>query len=119
MCGFVGFSNLQKDLSKEKHIIKNMNMKLKKRGPDEEGYFYDKNINMGHRRLIIIDAKNGKQPMSARYNDNTYTMVYNGQIYNKEEIKEELQDLGYKFTRIFRYRSSFKSIYRIWGRYTS
>ena len=119
MCGLVGFANLKRDIPNDIHIVKNMNSRLKKRGPDEEGYFFDKNINMGHRRLIIIDAKNGKQPMSARYNDNTYTIVYNGQIYNKEEIKEELQDLGYEFARIFRYRSSFKSIYRIWNRCTS
>ena len=43
--------------------------------------------------------------MSVKYNDTTYTMVYNGQIYNKEEIKKDLQDLGYSFKRIFWYRS--------------
>ena len=116
MWGFVGYCNLKKKLPKDNNIIKNMNKKLKKRGPDEEGYFCDDNIKMGHRRLIIIDAKNGKQPMSARYNDNTYTIVYNGQIYNKEEIKKELQELGYEFMRIFGYRSSFKGFYRIRSR---
>lgn len=117
MCGFVGYCNLKKDLSKENNILENMNTILKKRGPDEEGYFYDTNIKMGHRRLIIIDAENGKQPMSVRCNDNTYTIVYNGQIYNKEEIKKELQELGYEFMRIFGYRSSLKSIYRIWNKF--
>ena len=90
MCGFVGFVNLKRDLSNDIHIVKGMNSKLQKRGPDEEGYFIDKNINLGHRRLIIIDAKNGKQPMSVKHNDVTYTMVYNGQIYNKDEIRKEL-----------------------------
>ena len=99
MCGFVGFANLKKDISKDIHIIRKMNSKLQKRGPDEEGYYSDNNINLGH-------AKNGKQPMSARYNDTTYTIVYNGQIYNKDEIKEELEELGYQFNRIFRYRSA-------------
>lgn len=114
MCGFVGFASLEKDLSKDIHIVKDMNMKLQKRGPDEEGYFFNKNINLGHRRLIIIDAENGKQPMSVKYNDTIYTIVYNGQIYNKNEIKEELKEVGYEFNRIFRYRSSIKSIYSLW-----
>lgn len=118
MCGFVGFANLKKNISSDIDIIKDMNLKLQKRGPDEEGYFTDININLGHRRLIIIDAKNGKQPMSAKYNDVTYTIVYNGQIYNKDEIKEELEDLGYEFNRLFRYRSIIKGIYSFWNRYT-
>lgn len=117
MCGFVGFANLKRNLSNDTSIIKNMNLKLQKRGPDEEGYFVDKNINLGHRRLIIIDAENGKQPMSVKYNDTTYTMVYNGQIYNKDEIKNELKELGYEFKRIFRYRSFIKSIYSLWYGY--
>ena len=97
MCGFCGFSNLNNDISKDIHILKNMNLSLKKRGPDEEGYFANNNICLAHRRLVIIDKENGKQPMSAKYNDVIYTIVYNGQIYNKDEIKKELQDLGYEF----------------------
>lgn len=116
MCGFVGFANLTKVLSKDRSIVERMNLKLQKRGPDEEGYFFDNNINLGHRRLIIIDAENGKQPMSVKYNDTTYTMVYNGQIYNKDELKCELMELGYEFKRIFRYRSFIKSIYSFWNR---
>lgn len=101
MCGFVGVCNLKKDISNDKETIRKMNQKLQKRGPDEEGYFFSKNINLGHRRLVIIDKQNGKQPMSVKYNDTTYTMVYNGQIYNKDEIRKDLQDLGYSFKRIF------------------
>ena len=101
MCGFVGICNLTKDISNEKENIKHMNQKIKKRGPDEEGYFIDKNINMAHRRLVIIDKENGKQPMSVKKNDITYTIVYNGQIYNKEEIRKDLKDSGYTFKRIF------------------
>ena len=101
MCGFVGFVNLNKDVSNDIHILKNMNLKLQKRGPDEEGYYTDNNACLGHRRLIIIDKENGKQTMSVKYNDVIYTIVYNGQIYNKDEIREELKDLGYEFKRIF------------------
>ncbi len=97
MCGFTGFCNLSKDSSKDMHILEDMNLSLKKRGPDEEGYFTDTNINLAHRRLVIIDKENGKQPMSAKYDDTIYTIVYNGQIYNKDEVKKELQELGYVF----------------------
>ena len=101
MCGFVGINKQKKDISNDKQIIKEMNKKIQKRGPDEEGYFFSKNINLGHRRLVIIDKENGKQPMSVKYNDVTYTIVYNGQIYNKDEIRKDLQDLGYSFKRLF------------------
>lgn len=114
MCGFVGFSDLKRNLSENMSIIKNMNSKLQKRGPDEEGYFLNKNINLGHRRLIIVDAEDGKQPMSIRHNEVTYTIVCNGQLYNKNEIKKELQEIGCKFKRIFRYRNSIKSVYSLW-----
>lgn len=97
MCGFVGICNLKKDISKEEDTIKEMNLELQKRGPDEEGYFLDKNVLFGHRRLVIIDKENGKQPMTITKNDNDYTIIYNGQIYNKDEIKKELIELGHTF----------------------
>ncbi len=105
MCGFVGICNLRRDISNEIEIIKDMNLKLKKRGPDEEGYYLGSNIILGHRRLVIIDKENGKQPMSVKYNGITYTIVYNGQIYNKDEIRKELEKLGHCFKRVFRHRS--------------
>ena len=69
-----------------------MTKTLKHRGPDEEGYYIEKNILLGHRRLSIIDLKNGKQPMTYQ----GYTIVYNGEIYNTKEIKEKLKN--YTFT---------------------
>lgn len=77
MCGLVGYVNYTKDISNYKHIIEGMNNTLKKRGPDEDGYFLDKHINLAHKRLIVIDPKKGSQPMQATYNDNTYTIAYN------------------------------------------
>ncbi len=70
---------------------------LEKRGPDEYGVYIDKHVNLGHRRLCIIDKENGKQPMSEIHNGNTYTIVYNGQLYNCDELKEVLKDNGFKF----------------------
>lgn len=74
-----------------------MTKALAKRGPDEENLYISKHINLGHRRLIIIDPKNGKQPMSFTYNENTYTIVYNGQLYNTEDIRKELISAGFSF----------------------
>lgn len=55
MCGIVGFVNLTKDVSNNKNIIIKMNEAIKKRGPDEDGYFYSKHTILGHKRLIVID----------------------------------------------------------------
>lgn len=97
MCGLVGFVNLKHDISEKKDIIYEMTKALAKRGPDEENFFINKHINLGHRRLTIIDPENGHQPMSATYDENTYTIVYNGQLYNSKDIRDELIDNGYAF----------------------
>lgn len=98
MCGFVGFANLKENISDDVHILKNMNSCLQKRGPDEDGFFTKEHINLGHRRLIIIDADNGKQPMTASYNNNHYTIVYNGQLYNAKDLRKDLIEKGFEFS---------------------
>ena len=60
MCGFVGFSNFKKDISKENYILEQMNNTLSKRGPDEKGYYTNKHSALGHKRLIIIDPEGRK-----------------------------------------------------------
>ena len=97
MCGIVGFSNFHKNVQQAKSILTNMNSTLSKRGPDEEGYFITEDILLGHKRLIVIDPIGGKQPMTIKYGENTYTLVYNGQIYNTAELKEELVQNGFEF----------------------
>ena len=96
MCGFVGFSNLKENISSKTNIY-NMNQSLSKRGPDEDGYYYERHICLGHKRLIVVDPKGGKQPMSAMYNNNVYTIAYNGQIYNTSELRSELEEHGFSF----------------------
>lgn len=66
------------------------------RGPDDEGFYIKNNIGLGHRRLSIIDLSTGNQPM---YNDDQrIVIVFNGEIYNYIELKEELIRLGYNFS---------------------
>lgn len=98
MCGFVGFYNLKESNSKDYETLKKMTKSLQNRGPDEEGFYYDKNVYLGHRRLVIIDPDNGKQPMNFSYFGNEYIIVYNGQIYNSKELRKELIEKGFEFS---------------------
>lgn len=97
MCGIVGNVNYREDISNQTVVLGKMTKALSKRGPDEEGLFLEKHCNLGHRRLSIIDIENGKQPMSCIFNDVTYTIAYNGQIYNTQELRETLIDNGFQF----------------------
>ena len=93
MCGFVGYVNKEKDKTK---TIKLMNDMIIHRGPDSEGYYTDSDIALGFRRLSIIDLKGGDQPI---YNeDKSMVIVFNGEIYNYRELKEDLIKKGHKFT---------------------
>ena len=86
MCGITGWycNSHQKQ---DKKIIKKMTKSLRYRGPDQKGYYFDDKILLGHRRLSIIDLKNGRQPMSYK----GYTIVYNGELYNTEQLRENLK----------------------------
>lgn len=96
MCGFVGFANLKENISSKTNIY-NMNESISKRGPDEDGYYYEEHICLGHKRLIVVDPDGGKQPMSAIKDGNLYTIVYNGQLYNTKDLRSELEENGFTF----------------------
>ena len=96
MCGFVGFTNFKKDISKNKIILEKMNKTLSRRGPDEDGYYIDKHVALAHKRLIVIDPDGGKQPMIETFSFGKYVIVYNGQIYNTEELKKILQENNFE-----------------------
>lgn len=92
MCGITGFVS---KIENKKQIIKKMTDKIAHRGPDGEGYFIDKKVALGHRRLAIIDLSKGSQPI---YNeDETKVIVFNGEIYNYIELKDELKSKNHKF----------------------
>ena len=96
MCGFVGFANLKENISSKTNIY-NMNESISKRGPDEDGYYYEEHVCLGHKRLIVVDPDGGKQPMSAMKDGNLYTIVYNGQLYNTKDLRSELEKNGFTF----------------------
>lgn len=97
MCGFVGFSNLKEKIVQDKSIIEKMNQTLTKRGPDEDGYYINDHVSLGHKRLIVIDPKGGKQPMMESASYGEFVICYNGQIYNTKELRETLEKEGFTF----------------------
>ena len=97
MCGIVGMVNFHHKISNDKHILEDMKDTLTHRGPDQEGTYSSDNVLLGHRRLIVVDPSGGNQPMTKKLEGNEYTIVYNGELYNTEDLRKELQSLGYSF----------------------
>jgi len=97
MCGINGFSVLGGSASgRNKELIERMNKKIQHRGPDDESFYLDENISLGHRRLSIIDLSlNGRQPMFNE--DKSLVLIFNGEIYNFQELRKELENKGHKF----------------------
>lgn len=92
MCGFVGFTNKIDNADK---IIKSMMDSIKHRGPDSEGLYLDDDIAMGFRRLSIIDLSMGHQPLFNE--DKSLVLTFNGEIYNYQDLREELINAGHTF----------------------
>ena len=88
MCGIAGFNWA------DKNLVRNMTDAIKHRGPDADGHFVAEKVSLGHRRLSIIDlTDNAAQPMQYKH----FTIVFNGEIYNFEEIKQTLSLKGHVF----------------------
>ena len=97
MCGITGFVNYKKDISSYKNVLSEMTNELHKRGPDEEGFYLNNHIALGHKRLIVIDPEGGKQPKIKKFAFGEYAIVFNGQIYNTKELRETLKENGFEF----------------------
>jgi asparagine synthase (glutamine-hydrolysing) len=97
MCGITGFVNYKKNITNEKNILMDMTNTLKKRGPDQYGYYNSTHAQLGHRRLTVVDPSGGLQPMEKLYNGNRYIIVYNGELYNTEDLRLNLLQMGFSF----------------------
>jgi asparagine synthase (glutamine-hydrolysing) len=95
MCGITGYFHFEKERKVSSEKVKGMANTLIHRGPDGEGFFVSNNIALGHRRLAIIDLTTGDQPMYSE--DKNIALVFNGEIYNYIELREELKLLGCHF----------------------
>ena len=108
MCGIAGIAGQNNG-----GLIRPMTGVQTHRGPDGEGFYLDEGVSLGHRRLSIIDLDAGKQPMSTA--DGRYTIVFNGEVYNFRELRQELESHGARF----RTRSDTEVLleaYAAWGR---
>ncbi|SER86248.1 asparagine synthase (glutamine-hydrolysing) [Gracilibacillus ureilyticus] len=97
MCGIIGWIDFTRRLDQDQGQLSRMTDELAHRGPDEYGYWYDQHVGFGQRRLVVVDPAGGKQPMIADKNDAKYVLVYNGELYNTEEIRIELIKKGWRF----------------------
>lgn len=95
MCGITGYLHFNNSLTADSVLLKKMTDCIAYRGPDGEGFYLKDNLALGHRRLSIIDLSTGDQPMFS--DDGKIALVFNGEIYNYIELKEELIQLGHQF----------------------
>jgi asparagine synthase (glutamine-hydrolysing) len=112
MCGIAGFWNCGSQRPASGEVVRRMTATLTSRGPDEDGFFVDRDVALGMRRLQVIDPAGGRQPMPNE--DGSVQVVYNGEIYNHGELRAELLSLGHRF----RTRSDTEVIvhaYEAWG----
>lgn len=96
MCGINGVYNYNLDTASNKLLIKKMAHKMFHRGPDSDGFYNNKRVSLGFRRLSIIDISGGNQPISNE--DGSIKLLCNGEIYNYKELREMLISKGHRFT---------------------
>lgn len=97
MCGITGFINFKENIKNNISTLKAMTDTLINRGPNAEGTYISNNVMFGHRRLIVVDPEGGKQPMKKVINGKEYVIIYNGELYNTEDLRKELIKEGCTF----------------------
>ena len=111
MCGITGYVNLDREKSVSPQVLKRMTDSIFHRGPDDEGFFVEDNVGLGFRRLSIIDLSTGHQPLANE--DNTVWIIFNGEIYNYQELQERLVRQGH----VFRTKSDTETIVHLYEQY--
>jgi len=95
MCGFCGIYHAIAEHAIDHELVRDMSVLMRERGPDAEGFYFGSRIGLAHRRLNIIDLSAGEQPV---YNeDGTILVVFNGEIFNYQELRSTLQQRGHVF----------------------
>ena len=102
MCGICGFINFKTNLVKNERenlaVAHRMAEKLRHRGPDSWGEWVGEHAVFAHSRLAVIDVENGLQPMKRTVEGHEFVITYNGELYNTNDIRNDLKSHGYKFT---------------------
>jgi asparagine synthase (glutamine-hydrolysing) len=112
MCGIAGFIHFDIARTVDPVLITKMTDSISHRGPDGEGYYLNQNLAFGHRRLSIIDLTTGTQPMLNE--EKNIVLIFNGEIYNYIELREELKNYGHRFHTSSDTEVIIKS-YQQWG----
>jgi asparagine synthase (glutamine-hydrolysing) len=108
MCGISGIFSFNEQHVINEQLLKDMNNVQAHRGPNDQGYHIGKGIGLGHRRLSVIDLAGGHQPI---YNeDETISVVFNGEIFNHHDIEKELKSKGH----VFKTNSDTETIVHAW-----
>jgi len=97
MCGITGWIDWNEPLALRQPVLEQMTESLAHRGPDASGVWISGPCALGHRRLSVIDPENGAQPMIRRADGTEWVIVYNGELYNTVELREELKARGHRF----------------------
>ena len=95
MCGLVGIFDCREKRPVDPAVLRKMNDSISHRGPDGDGTYFTPGIGLGHRRLSIIDLEGGVQPMFDETGE--IAIVFNGEIYNFQDLRAELQQMGFNF----------------------
>jgi asparagine synthase (glutamine-hydrolysing) len=111
MCGICGKLNFDRDNEVSQALLKAMADSIAHRGPDDDGYYFAGQIGLGFRRLSIIDLAGGHQPLSNE--DGTVWIVFNGEIYNYQDLREDLLKKGH----VFRTKSDTETIVHLYEEY--
>src|SRR5438477_6647652 len=95
MCGIAGIIKLNPQEKVNEVLLKRMGDVLQHRGPDDEGFWIQGPVGLAHRRLSIVDVAGGRQPMTNE--DHTVWIVFNGEIYNHRQLRQELEAKGHRY----------------------
>src|SRR5215831_13788992 len=108
MCGITGIFDLNGAAPIDRELLVRMTDRIRHRGPDDSGYHFEPGVGLGHRRLSIIDVSGGHQPLGNE--DDSVMIIFNGELYNFQELASELIAAGHKF----RTRSDTEVIVHAW-----
>ena len=97
MCGITGWVDFSRNMLHEKSVVITMADTLQRRGPDESDVWASPQACFAHKRLTVVDPVGGKQPMTIEHRENRFTICYNGELYNTEDLRKDLLLKGYSF----------------------
>lgn len=97
MCGIAGWIDGNVYLPERQTVLDAMSATLERRGPDDHGQYLEPGACLLHRRLAVVDPENGRQPMTASRGGERYTLVYNGELYNTDDLRVRLERAGCAF----------------------